>query len=181
MIKFKGKLLGAVIATETMQILTIEAKLNKLSINAIKSLENEKTPLEIEIKKQKDKRSNDANAYCWVLLDKIAEKLKNTKENIYREIIKRVGVFEILPIKNEAVTNFMKRWQSKGIGWVCEILGASPKLDGYTKVIAYYGTSTYSKKEMARFIDEVIEEAKKLEIETKTPNEIAELVSLWSE
>ena len=115
-----------------------------------------------------------------MLLDKIAEKTRNTKENIYREIIKRVGVFEILPIKDDAVNSFIKRWQSKGLGWVCDNLGSSPKLKGFTKIVAYYGTSTYDTKEMSRFLDEVISEANELGIQVETPEQIAEMKSLWS-
>ena len=114
-------------------------------------------------------------------MDKIAEKIKSTKEDVYRELIKRVGVFEVLPIKEIAVNKFIKRWQSKGLGWVCDNLGACKTLKGYVNIVAYYGTSTYDTKEMARFIDEVVNEAKSQGIQTETPEQIEELKSLWRE
>ena len=40
-------------------------------INEIKDIEK----LKIEAKKYRNKRSLDANAYCWVLIGKLAEKI----------------------------------------------------------------------------------------------------------
>lgn len=135
---------------------------------------------EYEIKEHKQKRSLDANSYSWVLMQKIADKVGNTKEEVYREAIKDVGQFEILPIKDEAVDTFKHAWTKKGLGWICETLGES-KLEGYTNVIAYYGTSCYTSDKMAKFIDYIVQECKQLGIETLTPDEIAQLKSLGSD
>ncbi len=133
-----------------------------------------------EIKEYKKKRSLDANSYCWVLCKKIADKLRITKEEVYVKAIHEVGKFEILPIKDEAADTFIKAWSSKGIGWLCEVLNKS-KLDGYTNLIAYYGSSIYDTKEMSILIDSIVQEAKQLEIETMTPRELEELMSMWGE
>ena len=180
MISFKGNIEKLVHTFENEAIITIISNANNLSWEELKTLQDSKNGVKIDIAKWREKRSLDSNAYAWVLLDKIAEKTRNTKENIYREIIKRVGVFEILPIKDDAVNSFIKRWQSKGLGWVCDNLGSSPKLKGYTKIVAYYGTSTYDTKEMSRFLDEIVSEAKELGIQVETPEQIAEMKSLWS-
>lgn len=131
-----------------------------------------------EIKEYKKRRSLDANSYCWVLCKKIADKLRITKEEVYVKAIHEVGKFEILPIKDEAVDTFIKAWSSKGIGWLCEVLNKS-KLDGYTNVIAYYGSSIYDTKEMSILIDNIVQEARQLEIETMTPKELEQLMSMW--
>lgn len=143
----------------------------------IRWLFNQDREKKFEIKEHKKKRSLDANAYCWVLLQKIADKLNSSKEEIYKRIIKEKGTFEIIPIKNEAVDTFINAWQEHGIGWICET--TKSKLDGYTNVIAYYGSSTYDTKQMAYFIDYIVEEAKELEIETMTPNELESLKNSW--
>lgn len=143
----------------------------------IRWLFNQDREKKFEIKEHKKKRSLDANAYCWVLLQKIADKLNSSKEEIYRRIIKEKGTFEIIPIKNEAINTFINAWQEHGIGWICET--TKSKLDGYTNVIAYYGSSTYDTKQMAYFIDYIVEEAKELEIETMTPNELESLKNSW--
>lgn len=179
MFSFKGNIRDVVRTFENEAIITITTNASNLSWEELKGLEDAKNGLKIDISKWREKRSLDSNAYAWVLLDKIAEKTRNTKENIYREIIKRVGVFEILPIKDVAVESFIKRWQSKGLGWVCDNLGSSPKLKGYTKIVAYYGTSTYDTKEMSRFLDEVVCEAKELGISTLDEKDLESLINTW--
>jgi hypothetical protein len=47
-----------------------------------------------EIKEYHEKRSLDANAYCFVLCQKIANVIRSTKEEVYRKAIKEVGTFE---------------------------------------------------------------------------------------
>lgn len=92
--------------------------------------------LDVEMKKYRKKRSLDANAYCWVLLQKIAEEIEVKKEDVYRSFIKEIGNYEVLPVKNEAVEKFIQAWSKNGIGWVCDI--TKSKLEGYTNIFAYY-------------------------------------------
>ena len=177
----KGNLKDCVRTFKNELIISFITNSKKITDDDINSLYNAKNGLKIDITQWREKRSLNANSYAWVLMDKIAEKIKSTKEDVYREIIKRVGVFEVLPIKEIAVNKFIKRWQSKGLGWVCDNLGACKTLKGYVNIIAYYGTSTYDTREMARFIDEVVNEAKSQGIQTETPEQIEELKSLWRE
>jgi hypothetical protein len=136
--------------------------------------------LKVQVSVWRQDRSLNANNYCWKLLDEIAQRTRSTKEEVYQEIISKVGVFEILPIRNEAVDNFVEKWQSRGLGWVCNIMRDS-KIPNYTNVIAYYGSSVYNTKEMSRLIDEVVQEAQALGVQTKTPQELAELKNLWGQ
>lgn len=134
--------------------------------------------LSIKIKKYREKRSLDANAYCWVLLDKLAEKLNKPKEEIYREIIRDIGgVSEVVCVINEAVERLCAGWQRNGLGWQTDSFPS--KIDGCTNVILYYGSSTYDTAQMSRLINIIIEECKEQGIDTRTPNEIAQMVSLW--
>lgn len=140
-----------------------------------------------ELKKHREKRSLDANSYCWVLLRKLAEKMADitkdgkapTKEEIYRSHIKDVGVYEPLPIREDAVERFCEAWKEKGIGWFVEVVDDS-KLPGYKKVFAYYGSSTYDTREMARLIDNIVQDCKELGIETLPPYELERLKEEWS-
>lgn len=127
--------------------------------------------LEVTIKEFRPKRSQSQNSYLWVLLNEIAKKIDRSKEDVYKELIKDYGVFEILPIRNEAVESFKSKWGKNGMGWFCEDLGES-KLAGYTKLIAYYGSSTYNTQEMKRLIDAVINECVELGINTMSLSEI---------
>ena len=127
-------------------------------------------------KPPKNKRSLNANSYCWVLLQKLADKLNTTKEELYRYYIKNKGIFRTITIDNQAVNTFIHLWEEKGLGWICEVLKEDEKT---TDLIAYYGTSSYNTSQMAHFIDYVVEEAKLQNIEVLTPQEIESLKENW--
>ena len=133
--------------------------------------------LDINIKKYRQHRSIDANAYMWVLLGKIQDEIDVPKETIYRDLIKCIGSYEVVPIKNDAVEKFRQAWSKNGLGWVTDTIKS--KLDGFTNVIAYYGSSTYDTKEMSRLIELVIQECNQLGIETKSDDEIKALMECW--
>lgn len=141
----------------------------KSAVKAFESLGDKE--LVVTVKTFSKRRSLSQNAYLWVLLDQLGTKLERSKEDIYKEYIKDYGVFEILPLKNEAVNSFIIKWSKNGIGWVCEELGES-KLKGYTKLIAYYGSSTYTSEEMRRLIDAVIRDCEEQGISTMALSDI---------
>ena len=131
-----------------------------------------------EIERKQKKRSNDANAYFFVLADKLAERLNVPKTEIYRNYIKEIGgVSEIVCVKNEAVEKLSKGWQHNGLGWQTDILPS--KIKGCTNVVLYYGSSTYNTEQMSRLINLIVEDCKIQGIETRTPEEIANMLSLW--
>ena len=166
--KLQGKL-----SDVSIDFTTKKPKLTFLINNNITSLEEIENVdlLDIEAKKHREKRSLDANAYCWVLVNKLSEKLDMPANEVYRLNIREIGVFEIVPIKDEAVERFKTSWSKNGIGWICEEISKS-KLDGYTNLIAYYGSSVYNTKEMSKFIDLLVEECKLQGIPTDTPEQI---------
>ena len=127
--------------------------------------------LNVVVKEYREKRSLSQNAYFWKLVNEIAIKLDRSKEAVYRSYIKDYGLFEFLPIRNDAVNAFMNKWSKNGLGWFCEDLGES-KLNGYTKLAAYYGSSTYNTQEMKRLIDAVIYDCEELGISTMPLSEI---------
>ena len=122
----------------------------------------------VDFKLWKPKRSGAANRYMWVLVDKIASKMHLTKDEVYREAIKEIGgVSEVFRMKDEAVDRFESVWESQGIGWQVEKI---PIGDGYTNVIAYYGSSTFDRDQMNQLIDNLVFEAKNLGIDYDTPD-----------
>ena len=136
--------------------------------------------LSIEIKPYRARRSLDANAYAWVLMDKLTSKMSMAKEDIYREYVKNIGGnSETVCVKNSAVERLREGWGRNGIGWVTETL--TSKLEGCTNVILYYGSSTYDTEQMSRLLDLIIQDCKQLGIPTETPDEIARLKALWGE
>lgn len=141
---------------------------------------HEAEKLSIKICKHREKRSLDSNAYAWVLMDKLASHLNITKEEVYRNAIKNIGGnSEVICVQNQAVDKLRQGWQNNGIGWATETMPS--KLEGCTNVILYYGSSTYDTAQMSRLIDNIIQDCKAVGIETKTPDEIANMLSLWGE
>ena len=128
------------------------------------------------LKPKPKKRSLNANSYAWVLMQKIADKLGSTKEEIYIKYIREKGIFKTITISNNAVSTFVRAWSNFGLGWVVEILNKGTLT---TDLLAYYGSSSYNTKQMANFIDYIVEEAKLQGIETITPDELAKLKMEW--
>ena len=134
---------------------------------------NFKANTEYELKPYKQKRSLSANAYAWVLMDKLADKLRTTKEEIYRHIIEQVGVFEEIKVTSpEAGQRFKRVWQNNGLGWLTKTIDD-------TTILAYYGSSTYDTKQMARLIDYLQEECKEQGIETRPQWEVDAMLKEW--
>ncbi len=150
---------------------------NATPIQIISWLYSQDKDKKFDIKEHKNKRSLNANSYCWLLLGKIADVIGNTKEEVYRDYIKNKGIYKIITMSSEAVSTFKKVWQDRGLGWVCET--SETKIAGLTDVIAYYGTSSYNTKQMANFIDYVVQECENLGIETKSQEEINSLLESW--
>lgn len=148
------------------------------AINELQEILGRGKKLVVEIKQYRKQRSLDANAYLWVLCQKIAEALHTTKELVYQKAVREVGQFEILPIREDAVETWVERWGSKGLGWFAEVLDDS-KLHGYKKVISYYGSSVYDTHEMSVLIDEIVSQCQELGIETLPPDELESLKALW--
>lgn len=125
-------------------------------------------------------RSLDANAYCWVLMDKLAAHYGATKEGIYQEEIRQIaGVSDIVCVQEKAADELMRRWSGRGIGWMAE--KELSKLHGCVNVTLWYGSSTYDTEQMSRLIDRVVEDCREAGIETMTPQQLAALKSQWGE
>lgn len=146
-------------------------------LELIQYLYNQDKDKKFVIKEHKEKRSLNANAYCWVLIGKIADVVGNTKEEVYREYIKHKGIYRIVTIDKKAASTFIKIWSEKGLGWLCET--SETKIEGLVDIIAYYGTSSYNSKQMANFINFIVEEAKNLNIPVLEDLEIERLVNDW--
>lgn len=135
---------------------------------------------EYEIVKAKKRRSLDANAYCWVLADKIAEAVRLPKEEVYRNAIKGIGgVSDIVCVRSEAVKKLCHNWERNGIGWQTEAMPS--KIEGCTNVILYYGSSVYDTKQMSVLVDRLVQDAQALGIETRSTEEVESLLKQWGE
>lgn len=129
-------------------------------------------------------RSLNANAYMWVLLTKLQNELQKndpqiTKDELYMNYIKDYGRSVEYIIQNEAINAMISVWSAYGLGWFAEKVDEAG--DNASIIRFYYGSSCYNVKRMKRLIDAVVTDCKALGIETRTPDEIAEMLARWGE
>lgn len=142
-------------------------------------------PYIAELKEKRNKRSLDANAYMWVLSDKIAEVINSSRIEVYQNAIKHLGqsdktIREYIAVPTRGVEQFVRIFEKQGLGCYVEIMEECT-IENCTKLMCYYGSSMYDSKQMSRLIRWIVEEAQRLDIETKTPKEIDEMMNAWKE
>lgn len=158
-------------------IISIEINEKIPALKMVDELHKEEK-VSIKIAKFKQKRSLDANAYAWVLISKLAEKLNIPKTDIYRQAIKEIGGnSDTVCIQDKAVASLRDGWERNGIGWQTDTMPS--KIDGCTNVILYYGSSTYDVAQMSRLINSIVEDCKLQGIETKSKEELDSLLGQW--
>lgn len=140
-----------------------------------------KAGAEYELKLVRKKRSLDANAYFWLLADKIAKSINITKEAVYWHIIREVGVFDTVSFPGDdaekataAMERFKQNWRQNGLGWLTVTVDKERRI-----VQAFYGSSRYNTQEMAALIDRTVQIAKEMGIETLTPEELSRMKEDW--
>ena len=108
---------GAVVRFETLDI--------KWNQDIMHKYDGKK--MTVEIKEKRSGRSLDANAYCWVLCDKIASTkgLLMKKTDVYRKAIKDYGVSYVMPVKNALLGDIIRWHTNGGYGNDCDVIGKS--------------------------------------------------------
>ncbi len=131
--------------------------------------------IRIEMKRWREKRSLDSNAYAWVLMQKIAEKVHSDKMTVYMEMLQRYsGAFTHIIVKKRAVKAVMEMYRT-----AIDLGEISVGDQTGHQLQVYFGSSTFNTKEMSVFIDGLVSECKELGIETLPPYEIERMVSAW--
>lgn len=134
--------------------------------------------LDIEIKKQRKRRSLDANAYFWALAGKLSGKLHISPTEVYRHYIPDIGGnYEAVTVAEHGVDKLRKMWSAHGKGWLTETLSGSAP--GYVTMLLYYGSSTYDTAQMSRLIDMIVMDCKSNGIETLTPDKLDAMKERW--
>lgn len=125
-------------------------------------------------KKYSMRRSLNANNYAWHLMNEIGNVLRQDKEEVYHELLRRYGQSEMISAKAEiSLKGYYKYVDEIGES----VLNGKP----FKHYRIYKGSSEFDTREMSIFIDGVVSEAKELGISTETPDELARLKSLWRE
>lgn len=136
------------------------------------------TDYRIKLVKWREKRSLDANAYCWVLISKIAEEIRSSKEEVYEDMLQSYGMIDA---DFPPITVSSRADMSKIDGHWKKIRDAEVNGKQFSVYLPIIGSSEYDSKQMATFIDCIIYEAKELGIETLPPHEIEKMKGEWHE
>ena len=127
---------------------------------------------EYELKEYKEKRSLNANNYAWKLITEIANVMRLSKEEVYVEMLKVYGQSQMVSVLAEIdVSKYFKYYSEAG-----ESILNGKKFKHYK---VYMGSSEMDTRQMSILIDGIVNEAKALDIETLTPNEISRLKEGW--
>lgn len=120
----------------------------------------------ITISEPKEKRSLDANAYFWVIVGKIADKLRASKDEVYLQLLRNYGQSVVITIK--------KGYDIEKAGFKYYEVLKDGLINGkeFTAYRVFIGSSQYSKQEMSVLIDGAIQDAKELGIDVELENYI---------
>lgn len=138
-----------------------------------KAAESGKT-LTVEIKVKRKHRSLNANAFLWEVLADMADKLHTSKDELYRIMLERYGVFTHYVVKPSAVDRVKSTFE------VVRVIG-DVTVNGQTgiQLQVYYGSSTYNAKEFSVLLDGVLSEAAEMGLEYISESDKALLLSEW--
>lgn len=137
--------------------------------------------IDIEIKKHRNKRSLDANAYYWVLASKLGGKLNISKNRVHNLALRSYGQLEILddklimasiPDTEETERNLLEQ-EFYHLKPSDQVIQGNNGID-YRTYWMIRGSSTYSSHEMSQLIGGLIvmcQEADMTENEIMTPTE----------
>ena len=130
----------------------------------------------VEIKRYREPRSKNANAYFHVLVNKIAEAQSLGNDEVKRQLVLEYGT--IATDENGSVLGAMIPANASldefypYAKWYKSMVVNGREYDCY---LFYKQTHTLDSKEMARLIDGTIYVAKGLGLETMTPDQLARL------
>lgn len=138
----------------------------------IKWLLNQDREKLFEVKQHRQKRSLNANAYAWLLMGKIADVVRASKDEIYLEMLRKYGQRTVVSVRSDIdVKGYFKYYESFAVGYVGDT--------EFTHYHVFKGSSEYDTREMSVLIDGIVSEAEELEIETLPPQEIQRMKEMW--
>lgn len=132
-----------------------------------------------DIKEHKKKRSLDSNAYYWVLVGKLAQKLKISTARLHNMLLRDCGLpflidghVSMQPIPDtEAAEEQVLESSTYHLKPTSSVIEDN---DGmiFRWYIVLRGSSSYNTEEFSALLDKVIAECKAQDIETLSPEEL---------
>ena len=123
---------------------------------------------EVTEETSKKKRSLTQNAYYWVMLNKLAARLRMSDSELHKNMLRDYGVCDVFSILDSIpIDGYFKYYDVIGHGYV------NGRRFKHVKV--YKGSSHMTSSEFSRLIDGMREECVLQGIDVMTPQEIAEM------
>ena len=126
---------------------------------------------ELEVKRKK--RSKNANAYFWELLQQLCEEMNLDVIKEYKKRVKELGIFKQWELDTKNVPTFVKLWEDRGIAWFTEKV---EDIGNKTIINAYYGSSSYNTYQFSKLIGNLTQDCRSVGIKTLEDIEIDELI-----
>ena len=135
--------------------------------------------VDLTIDKWSDKRSIQANAYFHVLVNAIAKETKSSEDDVKKMLVLQYGTYArgkdgkcagVKVPKNTDIDQFYPYYRYIGDDEA-----------GLAMYLFYKRTRDLNKEEMSRLIAGTVSEAKALNIETLTPDELARMMNRYKE
>ena len=140
----------------------------------IQWLLNQPQEKQFEIEEYKDRRSNNANKYCWKLCSLLAEAQQPPlkKEDVYIQMLEDYGQSMLIPVKvGQKPDGFFKYFK-----YITTSTINGKEADWYK---VFKGSSDFNTKEMSILIDGLKQECDNVGICTLPPEEIERLKEMW--
>lgn len=121
-----------------------------------------------EVKQLRRRRSLTQNAYYWVMLNKLARKLRMPDSEVHMNMLREYGVHEVFSILDDVpIDGYFRYYDVIGRGY------SNGRIFKHVRV--YKGSSQMNSAEFSRLIDGMREECELQGIDVATPSEIAEM------
>lgn len=161
--------------------ITVTLEIAKMDVGEAKEL-SQMEKLDVEIKKHREKRSLDANAYYWVLVGKIGKATGDSKNHVHNIMLDRYGELDQMP--DGSLIPFCIRDDIDYLEFPYPHLKPTQKtLSKGGRMYRWFyqikGSSEYDTAEMSRLIDGVISECQGMGIETIPPAELERMMAAY--
>lgn len=153
-------------------VLTATVPASTADVPALSKLLN--ADVDIDVKKHREKRSLDANALFWKLLQGLAEAMEISKDEAYLKMLKLYGYYDFIIVRPEAVDFTRTLFRIVKDFGTLNINGRPG-----TQLQVWVGSSQYDTAQMSRLIAGTIAECEALECWTPQPDEVNNSLILW--
>ena len=146
-------------------------KKDKLLIE-ISNLEKDKL-YDVKIVEYSDKRTKTMNSYYWELVTQLADALRTSKDELHEQLIKRYSQRDYISLlANINPSDYFPYYEYQ----------STYKNNGniFKSYLIFKRSSDMNKREFSILLDGLISECNECGISTMTPEQIAELKSLWN-